>query len=221
MRVFLIHGLGRTPISMSLLARRLEAAGHETKLFGYWVTQHELDEIAARFASTIASTLADDAVAGTVASATEGTASGPVPYAVIGHSLGNIVTRQATPMLPAGFSRFIMLAPPNRPPAVARTLKDNPLFRLSSRGAGQKLARSDFYDDLPIPDVPSVVIAGNAGPIWSRFSPWKEANDIIVRVDETRLEGVPLIEIPAVHTFLMNRRDVTRACLDFLERGAV
>lgn len=206
MRVFLIHGLGRTPASMWLLGQRLGAAGHQPKLFGYWVTQNSLDEIASRLASEIRSTMAAEETLGD-------------PYAVIGHSLGNIITRLASPLMPPGFSRFIMLAPPNHSPAIARVLKDNPLYRFGSGDTGQALAEPDFYENLPVPDVPSLIIAGTSGPTWSRFSPWEESNDIVVRVDEARLEGIPLLEVPAAHTFIMNRSDVTQTCLEFLEQG--
>ena len=206
MRVFLIHGLGRTPASMWLLGQRLGAAGHPAKLFGYWVTQNSLEEIASRFASEIRSTMA----------AEEGLGA---PYAVIGHSLGNIITRLALPLLPPGFSRFIMLAPPNHSPAIARFLKDNPVFRFAAGDTGQSLATDEFYENLPVPEVPSLIIAGTRGPTWSQFSPWEESNDIVVRVDEARLEGIPLLEVPAAHTFIMNRNDVTQTCLDFLETG--
>ncbi len=204
MRVFLIHGMGRTPISMWLLARRLKDAGYRPSLFGYAVTLADLEEIKARLVAKVRKVLADDVAAGAAAC-----------YAVVGHSLGNLVTRLASPKLPAGFCRFAMLAPPNRPPVMADTLKDNPLFRALTRDAGRRLADEEFFTSLPVPQVPSLIIAGTGGPqaAWLPFA--GRPNDAILRVDETSLEGVPTIEVPGVHTFLMNRADVFAAICDF------
>ena len=107
MRVILIHGMARSPLSMAPLAARLKAAGHQPSLFGYSVTFQNLDAIAERFAEKVHAVVDD------------GDSDG---YAVIGHSLGNVITRMASPELPDGFRRFAMLAPPNHSPATARAL---------------------------------------------------------------------------------------------------
>jgi pimeloyl-ACP methyl ester carboxylesterase len=100
---------------------------------------------------------------------------------------------------------------------VARALGGNPLFRWLSGDAGAKLTSPEFYRRLPLPDVPTLVIAGDRGP----SAPWLpfggSANDGIVRVAEARLPGVPLVVVHGAHTFLMNRRDVVRAVLQFLD----
>ncbi len=201
MRVFLIHGMGRTPVSMWVLAQRLARAGHQTTLFGYNVTVEPLPAIAERFTRRIRETLVGAAVA-------LPTGADPLPYAVVGHSLGNIITRFAEPSLPAGLSRFAMLAPPNQPSAVARTLRDNKLFKLLSRDAGRRLTDPSFYAGLPTPTVPSLIIAGTRGPRWRGLPFGGRPNDSVVSVDETRLGDIPLVEVHGGHTFLMNRRDV-------------
>ncbi|MEM6453854.1 MAG: hypothetical protein AAF772_02045 [Acidobacteriota bacterium] len=215
MRIFLIHGMGRTPASMALMGRRLRQQGHETSRFGYLVTTTSLTEIRDRFVTHVRRVVADDAAQR--ASADGKAAADAVRYAVVGHSLGNIVTRMALPHLPAGFARFIMLAPPNRSPAMARWLRENPLFRAAFGDAGRRLADPAFYARLPTPApppprraggaVPSLIIAGRRG-LQLPFLPFTGANDGIVAVDETRLDGVPAVEVDGVHTFLMNRRDV-------------
>ncbi len=210
MRVFLIHGLGRTPLSLAVLGARLRAAGHRPSYFGYWASRQSFAAIVARFAQRIQQVLARDAAA----------SSSPVLYAVIGHSLGNLITRQASSELPRGFSRFVMLAPPNSSPQIARSLRLLPPYSWIAGDAGRKLVDPDFFASLPIPAVPSLIIAGNRGPRWPRLLFWAEPNDLLLSVEETRLPGVPLLEVPAQHTFLMNRRDVFRAICDFLaERG--
>lgn len=206
MRVFLLHGMARTTASMSILAYRLRRAGHQTTSFGYHTLVEDVDAMAARLARRVTAVLAKDGDGG----------EQPVPYAVVGHSLGNVITRLASPDLPPGFARFIMLAPPNQPPVVAAALKENFLFRLITRDAGRKLTDPDFFAQLPQPDVPTLIIAGTRGlrAAWLPFH--GEVNDGIVRLEETRLDGVPRIEVKGIHSFLMNRRDVCAEILRFL-----
>lgn len=212
MRVFLLHGLGRTSASMAILAHRLKEAGHRPSFYGYQVLTRPLEEVAARFRRRAERVLARDRAR---------ERSAVVPYAIVGHSLGNVVTRIASPELPPGLDRFVMIAPPNRPPAVAQALSANPIFRAASRDAGRKLTDAEFFESLPKPSVPTLVIAGTRGPgaTWLPFA--GEPNDGIVKVDETRLEGAPQLLVHGVHTFLMNRRDVADAVKRFLDREGV
>lgn len=208
MRVFLIHGMARTHVSMLLLARRLRSIGHRTSLFGYSVLFSDLEPTAQRFAEEVRETMKRDRAA----------EPGEL-YAVVGHSLGNIITRLASAELPPGFARFVMLAPPNHPPVMARMLAGNPFFRLLAGDAGRKLCDEAFYRALPVPQTSSLIIAGTRGPQAS-WLPFQGApNDAVVRVDETRLAGVPWVTVPGVHTFLMNRGDVFALVQDFLADG--
>lgn len=191
---------------MALLARRLRTAGHQPSSFSYFVTRDPLARIADRLVAHVESTPA--------------TAASDDGFAVIGHSLGNVITRLALPRLP-GLARFIMLAPPNRPPVMARALAGNPLFRALTRDAGEKLADDEFFRQLPVPTAPTLIVAGTRGPRarWLPFS--GEASDGVVGVDETRLDGVAHVEVPAIHTFIMNDAAVARLTLRFLEAGSL
>ncbi|MEM9557055.1 MAG: alpha/beta fold hydrolase [Acidobacteriota bacterium] len=210
MRVFLLHGMGRTPASMGLMALRLRLDGHRPNLFGYFVVREELDAIAERFRERVERVVAEDRA--------QGDAEG---YCVVGHSLGCVITRMASPHLPQGFRRFVMLTPPNRPPAIARALADNKVFQALSRDAGRQLVDDGFFDTLPRPDVPTLVIAGSAGPRHPLHPAGSSDNDGILGVDEMRLDGAPLLQVPALHTFVMNRGDVYDAVLSFFETGRV
>lgn len=216
MRVFLLHGMGRTPASMWLLAWRLRQAGHLPSLFGYAVTLTPVPEIAEKLKAHIAGRLEADRLEGLAGAAGDE----PEPYAVIGHSLGNLLTRLASPELPAGFCRFVQLAPPNHSPASARLLRDQPIFQAITRDAGRKLVDESFFDEVPVPDVPTLIVAGDAGPRQPFLPPFRgEPNDGILSVEETRLPGIAHLVLPAIHTFIMNRRDTTRAILAFLEEA--
>jgi triacylglycerol lipase len=201
-KVFLIHGMGRTSASMILLARRLRQAGHETSSFGYFVTRDTLEGIAGRFTDHVEKHAAGE------------------EYGVMGHSLGNVLTRLASPRLPR-MRRFIMLAPPNQPPVMARALQNSPVFRALTRDAGEKLRDPQFFERLPVPSCPSLIIAGTRGPS-ARFLPFRGArSDGVVAVEETRLHGVPHIEVESVHTFIMNSAEVARLALQFLKAGTL
>jgi hypothetical protein len=199
MQVFLVHGMGRTPRSLALLAWRLERAGLRTSHFEYRVREHDLRTIALRFAAHV-----------------HGRSSGE--YAVVGHSLGNVVARLAAPDLAPGFARFVMLAPPNRPSRLATLLRDRPLFRALTRDAGQRLSDPSFFEALPVPDVPTLVFAGTGGP-RAAWLPFGDAiSDGVVGLDETRLAGAEHRQVPAIHTFIMNDAEVTRSILEFVQK---
>ena len=218
MRIFLIHGMGRTPASMWGLSVALRLAGHQPSLFGYSVMFESLERIAERFLRHIEKTLAEDREGRTADGSPEASTDGAdvVPYAVIGHSLGNIITRLTLPELPPGFQRFIMLAPPNSSPAVARELQDHPLYQAVTRDAGQKLCDDEFYEDLPIPDMPALILAGTRGFDASWHPLGHKVNDAIVALDETRLADIRVEEVPGIHSFLMNRPDVISRIKEFL-----
>ncbi len=200
MRVVLIHGMGRTSTSLALLSRRLRNAGHLTSSFGYFVSRAPLDVIADNFVAHI-----DRHTQGE-------------PFAIVGHSLGNVVTRLALSRLPQ-LERIVMLAPPNQPPALARILKDNPLFRALTRDAGQRLADATaFYASLPVPQMPVLIVAGTLGAKLAG-GPWQGPTDGIVGLEETRLPSAPNVEhvtVPAMHTLIMNSAVVTGLALRFL-----
>ncbi len=202
MRVFLIHGMGRSSASMALLGRRLRQAGHTTSSFGYLVSRQSIETIVDGWVAHI--------------DAKEDNVDDDDGFAVVGHSLGNIITRKALPRLP-GLKRLVMLAPPNHPPALARALERSPVFRALTQDAGKKLLDDDnFYAALPVPQVPTLVIAGDGGPRFAR-SPWKgAANDGVVSVDECKLDGAEFVVVDAIHTLIMNQRDVTGLVLRFL-----
>src|SRR5271170_386049 len=134
MKVFLVHGMGRTRVSLLLLRGRLAAAGLEPRLFGYWVSRETFPAIVSRFVDEVASAV-----------------SGEELYAILGHSLGGVIARAASPRLPAGFSKLVMLGTPNSSPALARRLASNSGFRLLAGDSGQRLGDAAFYETLPVP----------------------------------------------------------------------
>ena len=80
---------------------------------------------------------------------------------------------------------------------------------------GQLLASESFMAALPQPLPQTWIYAGTKGP-RGRFSPFgEEPNDGILLVAETQVAGgIPVVEIPASHTFIMNSRLVAEGIAD-------
>ncbi len=195
MVILLVHGLGRTPVSLFGLAAALRKAGHCTTFFGYSPTLEPLPHIVRRLAAKVA------------ALGRRG-----VPLGVVGHSLGGLLLRMALPRVPAAVVRHaVLLGTPNHPPRLARWAWRLPPFRLASRDCGRLLATPALYEGVPPLDVPHTVVAGTAGPCgrWSPFG--ADANDGVVSVCEARCRpGDEPVRVPAWHSFLMDDARVRR-----------
>lgn len=201
MRVLLVHGLGRTPLSLQGLARTLRQAGHRTRFFGYYAFAEHYDQIRQRLASELRS----------LARARD-------PVALIGHSLGGLLLRHAVSEAPdLVVHRLVMLGTPNQPPRLAVRANRWLPFRVFTRSCGHLLADPSAYARIPAPGVPYSLVAGTRG--WRRpAGPFQgEANDGLVAVSETlvRSEDQPHL-LPISHTFMMNDRRLQQLVLALL-----
>jgi alpha/beta hydrolase family protein len=206
MRVLLVHGLGRTPLSLLGLARDLRRVGHRPQLLAYIGAIESYRAIVARVRRRL-----------------EAAAATAEAYAAIGHSLGGLILRTALADWPVELPLprcVVMLGTPSQPPRLARRFRRWRLYRWINGESGQLLAQSKFFAGLPIPSVPLTVIAGSKG--WpaavSLFG--REPNDGVVAVAETSLSvHARLIELPASHTFMMNNRQVRALVRELLARA--
>ncbi len=198
--VVLLHGQGRSRLSMVVLGKRFRSAGYQTLNFPYNQTIDSLDEISDQLIEFIAKK----------AKTTD--------YHLIGHSLGNVIIRNAfRKKFPDGLGKIVMLAPPNQPAHLAKLFKKNPLYRMFTGDSGQKLSQDEFYRSLPVPKVPFGVIAGDKGQSLT----FSEPNDAVVTVESTKLDGMTdWILLPHGHTFIMNGKDTFEQCRHFLEQGS-
>ncbi|MBS1785268.1 MAG: alpha/beta hydrolase [Acidobacteria bacterium] len=186
----LVHGMGRTPLSMLLLAARLRQRGIRSTTFGYFAGRGSFDAIAARLAERLSTQ--------------------PEGYLAIGHSLGGLLLRKAIACLPetARPAHLFLLGTPNQPSRLAQRLRHRPIYRALTGDAGQFLADEARLDALEDLDLPITVIAGTAGPTWAKGPFREEPNDGVVALAETRLAGAELRALPLLHTFLMNSAEV-------------
>jgi hypothetical protein len=188
----LVHGMGRTPVSMVLLALRLRRAGFATAIFGYLATLERFPACAARLQRFIEKR------------------AGAVPFIVVGHSLGTVLLRDVLPRLARAPAACFLLAPPARACVGARMFAPFLPYRIITGEMGQLLADERFMASVPVPACPTWIYAGTGGPRGAFYPLGDEPNDGILKVSETQISGVPVVLVPAMHTFLMNSRLVAR-----------
>jgi len=104
-----------------------------------------------------------------------------------------------------------MLGTPNQRPRLAPYAWQLPPFRWWTGECGLNLTNSHFFKSLPSVKSPYTIIAGTGGP-RGFLSPFgDELNDGIVALNETRLSHQDrLIQLPVMHTFMMNDSQVQK-----------
>ena len=188
MKVLLIHGLSRTPLSLWTLERRLQQAGWATEHFAYAAFLETYDQIVGRLRDRLQAIAAQEV------------------YGIVAHSLGGLLTRSALDQMQGALPKqIVMLGTPNRQPRLATFANQLPLFQWWTGQCGVNLADPTFFDRLPSLEAPYRIIAGISGPrgAWSPFR--DELNDGIVALNETVLSSRDrILTFPVYHTFMMN-----------------
>lgn len=190
--VVLVHGLGRSPLSMAPMARALEDEGYETLNWGYSSTccsAQELGEGLARELEAIER-------------------AEPAALHFVGHSLGSILIQIALeerPDLPPG--EVVMLAPPNRGAKSADRYADLvgwflvPLDDLTTDRQSTARRLSPRLEDRRV----GVIAGARDGKVSVGESIHEAQDDHAV--------------VSAAHTFIMARAEVQRLVRRFLDRG--
>ncbi len=188
MKILLIHGLSRTPLSLVGLESYLQQRGAITEQFAYLAFAESFDSIVKRLFVRCQEI------------ANQGS------YGIVAHSLGGLLIRavlaQGSIALP---EHIVMLGTPNQPPRLAPIAWKLPPFRWWTGHCGFNLTNPAFFKSLPRLTSPYTIIAGTTGPtgVWSPFG--NELNDGIVAVSETLLSDFDnVIQLPVWHTFMMN-----------------
>ena len=199
MRALLVHGMGRTPVSMMTLAYALRRGGIEPSHFGYSAAFESVDRILGRLHQRLEAEVDGE-------------------YVGIGHSLGGLLLRAAIADLAPGVPRprrLVMIGTPNQSPRLARRFLGAFWFRAINGDAGRLLASPERMATIPTPVLSYTIIAGTGGPrgSWSPFG--DEANDGMVAVGETRMGGdEEFIELPILHPFMPYDRRVSRLVME-------
>ena len=223
--VVLLHGMGRTPRSLSGMRKGLQERGWEVATVTYPSLRRALEDHAGQLEIWLDRLRGVDQVH------------------FVTHSLGGIVVRAtaggedlrgiraAPPSVPnpgdpwrgrirIGASVFI--APPSHGAALADRLDRHSAFRLVFGATGRAL-RTGRLEHVPVPAFRFATVAGSRGDDKG-WNPWVPGDDDgVVGVDETVLEGADgrlvVSGARAIHTILMNHPDVVAATDRFLRGG--
>ena len=198
--VVLVHGLWYGPVSLALLARRLEARGFQTRTVRY---------------PTVSRGLAGNARA--LFDFARQCASAPLDF--VGHSLGGLVILRMFDEwtgLPPG--RIVLLGAPVRGSVTASKIVQMPLARPFVGRARTALAYG--FAHAP-PGRETGVLAGTRGlglgRVFERLDP---PHDGTIAVAETRLPGcADRLDLPVSHTGLVLSATVAGAVARFLHHG--
>lgn len=206
--VVLLHGLGRTTLSMKRLEWALARRGYQIVNLSYPSTRFPVERLASDYLAPAAQQI-------------ELRPGGRIHF--VTHSLGGIILRQylAENAL-TNLGRVVMLGPPNQGSEVVDQLKGNPFYRWSTGPAGQQLGTrpEDLPRRLGPVNWPLGVIAGDRSfnPLFSRLLPGPD--DGKVSVASAQIEGMTdFVVMPTSHTWLMWRWSVLNQVLTFLETG--
>lgn len=208
--VILLHGLGRTPLSMLPLAFALERAGYRAVNYGYPSLVGTIEELAG---THVPEALAE-------CSAEPGT-----PIHFVTHSLGGILVRVYLQDhdLPPG-SRMVMLGPPNHGSELIDEFADQLWFRVMGPAA---LQLGTGPESVPVGLGPigleiGVIAGTRTGLDWllQEAAPIPGPNDGKVSVESARLDEMKdFLVVDESHTFMLNDEFVIEQVMAFLANG--
>ena len=206
--VILLHGLGRTPLSMKWIEWTLRRENYRVINIAYPSTRVSIQDAADQWLGNVLKTQTIDPT---------------VKVHFVAHSLGGIVLRQyLSDHHIENLGRVVMLAPPNQGSELADRLKNNRLYKLFTGPSGQQLGTdsSNLPKKLGPADFELGVIAGDRSlnPLFSSWIPG--ADDGKVSVRSTVLPGAELLVVHHSHTWMAWSKDVSLAASQFLRTGS-
>ncbi len=202
--VILLHGLGRTEVSMSWIADRLSEQGYEVWNSGYPSTEDDIQ------------TLSRNSIEPAMRYCEKYTATHFVT-----HSLGGILVRYY--LQDKDFDgRIVMISPPNEGSEVPDVLREIELFKSLLGPAALQLGTDETSIPKSLSPIPGQigVITGDStsDPWFSWLIPGPD--DGKVSVESARLEEMQdFLVVPHGHTFIMFFPGVIDQVLYFLQHG--
>jgi triacylglycerol lipase len=206
--VIVLHGLGRTAFSMSLIEDTLSTEGYLVWNEGYPSRSDNIEELSE---TTIKEGLrfCDQHKAWTVHFVT--------------HSLGGILVRQYLQHNTiSNLGRVVMLSPPNHGSEVVDLLKDYTVFQFVLGPAAQQLGtdKGSLTEQLgPVKgEIGIITGVGSSDPWFSPVIPGDD--DGKVSVESAKLDEMSdFITVDNGHTFIMRDETVIKQILHFLREG--
>jgi triacylglycerol lipase len=205
--VILLHGLGRTSLSMKRIEWTLQKQNYRVINVAYPSTRVSIQEAADVWLDKVLKTRVTDPTA---------------KIHFVCHSLGGIVLRQyLTNHEIRNLGRVVMLAPPNHGSELADRLRNNCLYRLATGPAGQQLGTSEASvpNQLGPVDFKLGVIAGDRSlnPLFSFWIPGPDDGKVSVR--SARMPGAEFLLVHHSHTWMAWSGKVNEAISQFLRVG--
>ena len=205
--VVLLHGLGRSPVSMLRLDYHLSGSGYDVVNLAYPSTEQPIQQLAS--------------VVGTGVGECRELKATAIHF--VTHSLGGILVRQyfQNHRVPEA-KRAVMLAPPNHGSEIVDRYRDEWWYRRVTGEAGQQLGTGQ--DSIPNQLAPIELEIGIITGTKSS-DPWfaaamRGANDGKVSVDSAKLaEMQDFLLVDSGHTFIMNTEKVVHQVEAFLRNG--
>ena len=206
--VVLIHGLGRSAVSMWLMEVRIEKAGYDVIAVDYPSLGTTPDEVINIVAAQIDACCRDKS-----------------KVHFVGHSLGGLLIRAYfSETDPAALSdrmgQVVMIGTPNAGSAMVDYFRDSwwlPLLGETTLSLGT--TANGLPGQLPPPPFKAGIIAGSNG-MWISDAIFEEANDGLVTVASTRLPNMAdFIEIDVSHSMMRYDHEVAEQTIAFLKTG--
>ena len=206
--VILLHGLARSPWTMSKIERQLREDGYTVYNLGYPSRHQPIEKLAAGIAKEM-----------------QGKTAGTARIHFVTHSMGGIIVRQilADKSIP-NVGRVVMLSPPNQGSEVVDRLGHWRLFKWINGPAGCQLGTG--VDSIPCrlgvppPGIEIGVITGDRSINWilSCLIPGKD--DGKVSAERAKLPGMKEFRIyHSCHPLIMRNAAVINDIKSFLESG--
>ena len=207
-RVVLVHGLGRSSLSLWLLEKRLVDAGFDVVTLDYASLTQSADAALMQVQTQMQHCCADDQ-----------------PLHFVGYSLGGLMVRGflSNPQNAAFLQRLghvVMIGTPNHGTAAVDAVAGQVWFKLlgettASLGYGEM----SFANQLPQPRFEAGIIAGNAS--WGMADTiLAEPSDGLVPVSSTKIANMKdFLLVNANHSMLRYNATAARETIYFLRHG--
>ena len=208
-KVVLLHGFGRTDMSMLLLNSALTEAGYDVHSLAY----PSIDEAPEALVEIVGEDINTCCK------------NGEETVHFVGHSLGGLLLRDYLGRhRPGNLGHVVLIGSPNRGSELADAdlgiaAQETMLGWAGPSAQALHTGPDGYAASLPAPDYPVGVIAGNRGNHMS--DKWLPTpNDGVVSVESARLDGMTdFVEVEVAHWDMRSDPVVAELVIDFLRHG--
>ena len=204
--VVLLHGIARSPASMSRMAKDFEKRGYQVLNLGYESTTYKIEDLADKIHPAVESFATDPARA----------------IHFVGHSMGGLVIRAyIAKHRPKNMGRVVMFGTPNQGSEVADFLMKNWAYKKFYGPNGQQLGTDqDFDKKFGKIDFEAGIIAGDRtiDPFSSFILPGDDDGKVTVKRTHVAGEKDHIV-LHVNHAFIASSHAVIVEAAHFLQYG--